>query len=65
MEDLRSHGIIKDKTRFFHKPQGQWSYEQQDLGFNYRLTDIHAALGPQLKRLDEFIKKRNNIREFI
>ena len=65
MQDLRSHGITKDKTRFLDKPQGQWSYEQQDLGFNYRLTDIHAALGlSQLKRLDEFIKKRNTIREF-
>jgi len=65
MEDLRSHGITKDQTRFLYKAQGQWSYEQQDLGFNYRLTDINAALGlSQLQRLDEFIEKRNSIRDF-
>ena len=53
ISDLRSHGIVKDNTRFNEKPNGPWVYEQQDLGYNYRMTDIHAALGlSQLKRLD-------------
>ena len=59
---LRSHGIEKDENLFQHKPNGPWSYEQQILGFNYRLTDIQAALGiNQLKRLDKIIKKRNDM----
>ena len=65
MKDLTTHGITKDLNRFTNPPEGLWSYEQQDLGFNYRLTDIHAALGlSQLKRLDEFIRIRNTIRDF-
>lgn len=62
---LRNHGIIKDKSKFinFNKlTDGDWYYEMQDLGFNYRLTDIQCALGiSQLKRLDSFIKKRKEI----
>ena len=51
MEDLRSHGI-KNLERFEQPAEGPWSYEQQDLGFNYRMTDIQAALGlNQLKEL--------------
>ena len=60
MADLRSHGIVKDSSRFQQRPVGPWSYEQQELGFNYRLSDINAALGlSQLNRLDEFVAERN------
>jgi len=60
--DLRSHGIIKDNKRFINKSNSPWEYEQQDIGYNYKMTDIHAALGlNQLKRLDLIVKKRNII----
>ena len=57
---LRSHGIEKDKNLFENQFYGLWSYEQQSLGFNYRMNDIQAALGlSQLDRLDDIIKERN------
>jgi UDP-4-amino-4,6-dideoxy-N-acetyl-beta-L-altrosamine transaminase len=60
MEMLRSHGITRDAARMTKQPDGPWYYEQQVLGFNYRMTDIQAALGiSQLARLDEFIERRN------
>lgn len=60
---IRSHGITKDRDFFQINNQPLWAYEQQYLGFNYRMSDIHAALGlSQLSRLDEIIKKRNSIR---
>jgi UDP-4-amino-4,6-dideoxy-N-acetyl-beta-L-altrosamine transaminase len=59
---LRSHGITKKPIDFKMKSDGLWYYEQQILGFNYRMTDIQAALGlSQLKRLEYFIKIRNNL----
>ncbi len=58
---LRSHGNTRDKKQMGNKKDA-WYYEQIDLGFNYRMTDIQAALGSsQLKRLDLFIKKRHQI----
>jgi UDP-4-amino-4,6-dideoxy-N-acetyl-beta-L-altrosamine transaminase len=62
MADLRSHGITKDEARFEGTASGPWSYEQQDLGFNYRLTDLQAALGlSQLKRLEVIVAERQRL----
>ncbi len=59
---FRSHGITKDNKKFFIKKNQPWYYEQQSLGYNYRLSDIHAALGiSQLKKLNYFVKQRNKI----
>tara|TARA_A100001015_G_scaffold281832_1_gene345465 strand:- start:431 stop:1612 length:1182 start_codon:yes stop_codon:yes gene_type:complete len=59
---FRSHGITKDKERFISKDFGDWHYEQQDLGFNFRMNDLQATLGiSQLKNLDSFVSKRNDI----
>ncbi len=58
---LRTHGMTKD-TKLLKENHGGWYYEMQELGFNYRLTDIQAALGiEQLKKNDEWIKKRRNL----
>lgn len=62
MAMLRSHGITRDTNHFSRPTQGSWYYEQQLLGYNYRMTDIQAALGiSQLDRLDEFVVRRNQI----
>ena len=59
---LRSHGITRDRSEFSNKNEGSWYYEQQNLGFNYRLTDIQAALGlSQIKRSINFVSKRREI----
>jgi UDP-4-amino-4,6-dideoxy-N-acetyl-beta-L-altrosamine transaminase len=60
MVELRSHGIVRDVDRFEQPVAGPWGYEQQKLGFNYRITDIQAGLGlSQLQRLDEIVAERN------
>ncbi|WP_368154085.1 UDP-4-amino-4,6-dideoxy-N-acetyl-beta-L-altrosamine transaminase [Aeromonas sp. s9] len=62
MRLLRSHGITREAEDFINEPDGPWYYEQQLLGFNYRMTDIQAALGlSQMSRLDEFLTKRRAI----
>lgn len=62
MYRLRSHGITRSAKEMTHPPDGSWYYQQLELGYNYRLTDIQAALGvSQLKRLKEFINKRHEI----
>lgn len=59
---LRSHGITRDKKLMKFPSDDGWYYEQIDLGFNYRMTDIHAALGlSQLSRLNEYIQNRHEI----
>ncbi len=63
MISLRSHGITRDPMQMMQSNLNQpWYYEQISLGLNYRMTDIHAALGiSQLKRLEKFIEKRNSL----
>ena len=56
---LRTHGITRDPALLQSPDEGSWYYEQQALGFNYRMTDIQAALGTsQLSRLDGFLERR-------
>lgn len=62
---FRTHGITKDPVRFQEASPGEWHQEMQLLGFNFRLTDIQAALGlSQLKRLDQFMRVRHRIAAF-
>jgi len=59
MRLLRSHGITRDTAAMSGAERGPWVYEQHTLGFNYRMTDIAAALGAsQMKRLDDFVARR-------
>jgi len=61
LREFRNHGFTKDPGRL-ERDEGGWYYEQQTLGFNYRLSDIHCALGlSQLERLEEFIERRNAV----
>ena len=62
MELLRSHGISRNPDLMTQMPDGPWYYQQIELGFNYRMTDIQAALGTsQMKRINEYVQKRHNI----
>lgn len=55
----RSHGITRDTNLMTHEADGPWYYQQVELGYNYRMTDIQAALGTsQMQRLDEFVERR-------
>jgi UDP-4-amino-4,6-dideoxy-N-acetyl-beta-L-altrosamine transaminase len=59
MQLYRSHGMERDPKRFVQHADGPWSYEMQALGFNYRITDLQAALGvSQLDHLEAFIARR-------
>lgn len=62
MRLLRSHGITRDANEMTHELDGAWYYQQIDLGYNYRMTELQAALGlSQMQRLDEFVNKRHAI----
>jgi UDP-4-amino-4,6-dideoxy-N-acetyl-beta-L-altrosamine transaminase len=62
MELLRSHGITRDASDMTHSPDGAWYYQQVALGFNYRITDMQAALGlSQMANLDAWIARRHQI----
>ena len=64
MRLFRSHGITRDKSLMTRDPDGAWYYQQVGLGFNYRMTELQAALGiSQMQRLDEFVAKRHILQE--
>lgn len=59
---LRSHGITRDTAQMTHAPDGPWYYQQIDLGFNYRMTELQAALGvSQMARLDQYVARRHEL----
>ena len=62
MRLFRSHGITRDPSMMTHSPHGPWYYQQIVLGYNYRMTDLQAALGiSQMQRLEEYIVRRRSI----
>lgn len=62
MERLRTHGITRDPQEMTHAPDGPWYYQQIELGYNYRMTELHAALGlSQMQRLDAYVSRRHAI----
>ena len=62
---LRSHGITREPAQMTREPDGPWYYEQIDLGYNYRMTDLQAALGiSQMQRLDDYVARRHEIADF-
>lgn len=62
MELLRSHGVTRDPAQMTHEADGPWYYQQIDLGFNYRMTELQAALGnSQMERLDQFVARRHQL----
>lgn len=62
MNLLRSHGITRDPDLMTHAADGPWYYQQIDLGFNYRMTELQAALGvSQMERLDQFVARRHEL----
>jgi len=65
MRRLRTHGITNEKELMHPRSENEiWNYQQIQLGFNYRMTDIQAALGlSQLQRLDEYVSRRHEIAE--
>lgn len=62
MNLYRSHGITRDPAQMTHEPDGPWYYQQIELGYNYRMTELQAALGiSQMQRLDAFIARRHEL----
>ncbi|KTC81437.1 UDP-4-amino-4,6-dideoxy-N-acetyl-beta-L-altrosamine transaminase [Legionella brunensis] len=65
MASLRSHGITRDPQKMDKASDGSWYYQQIELGFNYRMTELQAALGiSQMKRLDQFVTRRHQIAKY-
>ena len=65
MDLLRSHGVTRDPSLMTREDDGPWYYQQVGLGFNYRITDIQAALGlSQMTRLDAFVARRHEIADW-
>jgi UDP-4-amino-4,6-dideoxy-N-acetyl-beta-L-altrosamine transaminase len=59
---LRSHGITRDTAQMTHVPDGPWYYQQISLGFNYRMTELQAALGlSQMQRLNAYVARRHEL----
>ncbi len=59
---LRSHGVTRDEGLMTRPSEGPWYYQQLDLGLNYRLTELQAALGnSQLDRLGDYVARRNEL----
>ena len=59
---FRNHGTTRNPSEFVDEPDGMWHSEMQELGYNYRLSEVHSALGlSQMKRLDEFVARRREI----
>jgi UDP-4-amino-4,6-dideoxy-N-acetyl-beta-L-altrosamine transaminase len=64
MNLLRSHGVTRDPKLMTKEADGGWYYQQVDLGFNYRMTEMQAALGvSQMSRLDDFVSRRHAMQE--
>jgi dTDP-4-amino-4,6-dideoxygalactose transaminase len=62
MGALRTHGVTRDPAEMSGDSDGPWYYQQIDLGYNYRLTDVHAALGAsQMRRLAAYVARRRQI----
>jgi UDP-4-amino-4,6-dideoxy-N-acetyl-beta-L-altrosamine transaminase len=59
---FRSHGITRDPAKMTHAADGPWYYQQIELGYNYRMTDLQAALGvSQMTRLDDYVARRHQL----
>ena len=64
VRELITHGVVRDAERFSDTSHAAWYYEQQTLGYNYRITDIQCALGlAQLKKLPHFVERRRHLVE--
>lgn len=62
MSRLRSHGTTRDPALMQGEPDGPWSYQALELGWNYRMTDVHAAIGTsQMQRLDGYVARRTEL----
>ncbi|MDA9574271.1 UDP-4-amino-4,6-dideoxy-N-acetyl-beta-L-altrosamine transaminase [Porticoccaceae bacterium] len=62
MSLYRSHGVTRDPSLMTHSPDGPWYYQQIELGYNYRMTELQAALGlSQMKRLDTYVARRHEL----
>lgn len=62
---LRSHGVTRDRAALERPDEGPWYYEMNELGFNYRITELQCALGlSQLQKVDQFVKRRHELARY-